>query len=160
MAEQRKPHPGRSMGVVRAGSVREHLREIEREAMEREEGGGDPYGSWSREGLRSWVQREREMDRSRGKRREELELGRGRAKQTVIVKKTTAKTRGEAAKVAKKYADRVYTSRGEKNVWRFRQRPPQCFVPGTMRTWCKPGNGVCIVYGTLKEDAKKRKSCR
>jgi hypothetical protein len=80
------------------------------------------------------------------------------AKQTVIVKKSAAKTRSRAAKVAKKYADRIYTSRETKNVWRFRQRPPSCFSGG-MRTWCKPDKSVCVVYGTLKSGASKRKAC-
>lgn len=83
-----------------------------------------------------------------------------RRKQTVIVKKSMAKTRSAASKVAKKYGDRIYTSRETKGVWRFRQRPPECFVQGTLRTWCKPGNGVCIVYGKLKQGAEKRKACK
>lgn len=82
-----------------------------------------------------------------------------RAKQTVIVKKSAGKTRARASKLAKPYADRLYTSRETKGTWRFRQRPPECFVPDTLRTFC-PVNGVCIVYGTLKKGSGKRKSCK
>lgn len=155
---QDRRHP--SMGIHKAmpGFSYRYARSLQEEAEEAEEQ-WDP-SLRTRESLRVRAETIKEKARLPKKRREELELGRGRAKQTVIVKKKTAKTRGEAAKVAKKYADRVYTSRGEKNVWRFRQRPPECFVPGTMRTWCKPGNGVCIVYGTLKDGAEKRKSCK
>ena len=146
------------LGVVRGGPMRDVIREAEREALEREEGEGP--GQWSREKLRQWTEEQKIQERTKGRRREEYEMGRTGAKQTVIVKKSVAKTRGKAAKVAEKYADRIYTSRQTKDVWRFRQRPPSCFQEGSMKTWCKPGNGVCIVYGTLKKGADKRKACK
>lgn len=84
------------------------------------------------------------------------------AKQTVIVKKTAAPTRREAGRIARRFADRIYTSRYDRarREWRFRQRPPGCFVKSTFRTWCKPGKDVCVVYGRLKKGAEKRSSCR
>lgn len=82
-----------------------------------------------------------------------------RAKQTVLVSKKLAPSRGAAMKVAKRHADRIYTSREVKNFWRFRQRPPSCFS-GTFRTEKRAGGKILVVYGTLKESAKTRRVCR
>lgn len=71
--------------------------------------------------------------------------------QTVIVSKDVAKTRAKATKVARKFANRIYTSRETKNSWRFRQRPPKDFDQKSFRTFPVPGEkGVSLVYGTLK----------
>ncbi len=84
-----------------------------------------------------------------------------RAKQTVIVKKSAARTRKAAKKLASRHADRVYTSRETKNNFRFRQRPPICFVQGTFKTFPVPPDGkVSIVYGTLKKGAENKKACK
>jgi hypothetical protein len=83
-------------------------------------------------------------------------------KQTVLVKKTAARTRAAAAKLARRHADRIYTARETKNYWRFRQRPPDCFVKGRrFRTFCiPPGRSVCVVYGRIRKGAEKRRACR
>lgn len=83
-----------------------------------------------------------------------------RVKQTVIVKKASAATRKAAEKIARRHADRIYTSRETTDSWRFRQRPPSCFVRGTLRMFLLPNGKVIIVYGTLKTGAEKRKACR
>lgn len=84
-----------------------------------------------------------------------------RKKQSVIVKKSAAKTRKAAAKLAKKHADRIYTSRETKNNFRFRQRPPSCFVQGTFKSFpIPPDGGVTITYGTLKKGAENKKACK
>lgn len=80
-------------------------------------------------------------------------------KQTVIVRKSAAPTRAAALRLARRHADRIYTSRETSTSWRFRQRPPSCFA-GRMRTFCVPGGKVCVVYGTLREGAEKRRACR
>ena len=88
------------------------------------------------------------------------------AMQTVTVKKAIAETRGEAQTIAEKFADRIYTSRYDKprREWRFRQRPPDCFVERTYGQKCinykGVKNSVCMVYAKLKKTAKKRKACR
>lgn len=83
-----------------------------------------------------------------------------RVKQAVLVKKSAAPTKSSAKKLAKRHADKLYTVRTTVNFWRFRQRPPACFV-GRMRTFRVPPTGnVLIVYGTLKKGAEKRKACR
>ena len=79
------------------------------------------------------------------------------ATQSVIVKTTRARTRTQATKVARKHANRIYTSRETSTSFRFRQRPPSCFL--TLRTKCLP-NGVCLVVGKLKRGARSRRSCR
>lgn len=76
--------------------------------------------------------------------------------QTVIISKDIAKTREAAAKVAREFANRIYTSRETKTSWRFRQRPPDDFRKGTFRTK-KIQDGISLVYGTLKASAKKKK---
>lgn len=75
-----------------------------------------------------------------------------RALQTVIVRKThpRARTRAGAAAIARKFSDRVYTSRETSTSWRFRRRPPSCFVRGSFRTAC-PTEHVCLTRGTLKK---------
>lgn len=82
-----------------------------------------------------------------------------RAKQTVIVKKAVAPTRAAAARLARRHADRVTTSRETGQSFRFKQRPTGCFIDGTYRT-AKLPNGVSIVYGVLKRGAENRKSCK
>lgn len=82
-----------------------------------------------------------------------------RAKQTVIVKKSVAPTRKAAKKIAKKHADRIYTSRETGQSFRFRQRPVSCFIEGTFRT-AKLPNGVSIIYGVLKREKENRKACK
>jgi hypothetical protein len=72
------------------------------------------------------------------------------AKQTVIVSKQLAADRQKAKGLAKMWADRLYTSRETGPSYRFRQIPPDKFVPGTFRTF-KPKEGISIVYGQLKE---------
>jgi len=77
--------------------------------------------------------------------------------QTVIVTKKVAKTRAAATKVARKYANRIYTSRETKNTWRFRQRPPEDFDKKTFRTFKIPDvEGVSLVYGDLKTVKPKK----
>lgn len=88
-----------------------------------------------------------------------------RTKQTVIVRKSAAPTRKAAEKLARRHADRIYTARETEKSWRFRQRPPDCFVRRkrglSFRTFCvPPDRSVCIVYGELKKGAEKRKACR
>lgn len=81
--------------------------------------------------------------------------------QTVIVTKKVAKTRAAATKVARKYANRIYTSRETKNTWRFRQRPPDEFKKGTFRTFKIPDvEGVSLVYGDLKSVKTKKKGSK
>lgn len=88
------------------------------------------------------------------------------AMQTVVVKKEVAKTRAEARKIAEKFAERIYTSRFDepRQEWRFRQRPPDCFVERSYGQKCVDyrgvKNGVCMVYAKLKKNARKRKACR
>lgn len=74
-----------------------------------------------------------------------------KAKQSVIIKKThpQADTRADAKRIAKRYADRLYTSRETASSWRFRQRPPSDFKKGSFRTE-RIGKHVSIVYGKLK----------
>jgi hypothetical protein len=85
------------------------------------------------------------------------------AKQTIIVPKSLASTRKEAERLARRYADRLYTVRETKDSWRFRQRPPDCFVPGSFRTFCLPSKNkgrICIVYGKLRRTSEGRRPCR
>jgi hypothetical protein len=72
------------------------------------------------------------------------------AKQSIIINKSLAKDRQSAKESAKMYADRLYTARETGQSFRFRQLPPDRFVPGTFRT-SKPAAGVSVVYGQLKE---------
>jgi len=77
--------------------------------------------------------------------------------QTVIVSKETAKTRKAAERVAREFANRIYTSRETATSWRFRQRPPEDFRKDSFRTK-KIDGGVSLVYGTLKASAKKKRN--
>lgn len=72
------------------------------------------------------------------------------AKQSIIVDKSIAVDRDEAKLKAKKFADRLYTSRETKSSFRFRQRPPSHFVKGSFRTK-KVTPGVSIIYGQVDE---------
>lgn len=88
------------------------------------------------------------------------------ALQTVLVKKKLATTRKGAKQIVRELKYRTYTIRGTKNVWRLRQRPPDCFVTekGSYGTKCFDRfgvkRGVCLVFATLKKGAKRRKACR
>lgn len=77
--------------------------------------------------------------------------------QTVLVSRKLAPTRTKATAIARKYADRIYTSRKTKNFWRFRQRPPACFTGEYKSKRLKDGD-IVLVYSTLKREA--RGSCR
>lgn len=72
-------------------------------------------------------------------------------KQTIIVKKTHpgVKNKEDAEKIAKKYADRLYTSRETEDSYRFRQKPPSDFKKDSLRTE-KVNKNVSIVWGELK----------
>jgi len=75
--------------------------------------------------------------------------------QTVIISKEIAATRDEATLIARRFANRIYTSRGTKTSWRFRQRPPDDFVKSSFRTFKVPDfEGVTLVYGRLKRGKK------
>ena len=86
------------------------------------------------------------------------------ALQTVLVKKKLATTRKGAKQIVRGLKRRTYTIRETKGEWRLRQRPPDCFVPGTYGTKCFDRfgvkRGVCMVFATLKKGAKRRKACR
>lgn len=73
------------------------------------------------------------------------------AKQTVIINKSMSKDRIGAKSLAKPFADRLYTSRETGSSYRFRQLPPDKFIPGTFKTF-KPKEGIAIVYGQLKKE--------
>ncbi|MBU1307874.1 MAG: hypothetical protein KKF33_20410, partial [Alphaproteobacteria bacterium] len=72
------------------------------------------------------------------------------AKQSIIVKKKKGMTRKDAEKIARKYADRIYTARETSTSFRFRQRPPSDFKQGSFRTK-NINSQVSIVYGELKK---------
>ncbi len=84
--------------------------------------------------------------------------------QAVIVKKghPNAPNREAAKKVAEYHTGRKSkTIRETKTSYRIRQRPPDCFDPLTFRTKCRGKRKlVCVTYGHLKPDARKRKACR
>lgn len=82
-----------------------------------------------------------------------------RAKQTILVAKAAAPTRKAAERMARRHADRIYTSRETKTFWRFRQRPPGCFSGGFKQVRIRGGK-VQILYGTLKKGAEHRRACR
>lgn len=71
------------------------------------------------------------------------------AKQTIIVSKDVAKDRDEAKAMARRFADRIYTSRETSSSYRFRQKPPKAFVPGSYRVKSIPEKGITLVYGRL-----------
>ncbi len=65
----------------------------------------------------------------------------------------------EAAELAFPYADRIYTARETKGVFRFRQRPPSCFVKGTI--WTQTINDrVSVIMGRLKKGMEKKRGCK
>jgi len=81
--------------------------------------------------------------------------------QTVIVSKDhpEVETFEDAVAVARDYADRIYTSRETSTSFRFRQRPPSCFVKGTF--WQEsPEPGVFLTYGILRPGMTKKASCK
>lgn len=78
-----------------------------------------------------------------------------RVKQTIIVEKNARiDTREEAVQIAKKYADRIYTSRETDSSFRFRQISPTKVDPDTYKTF-HPKPGVAIVTAELKKGKKK-----
>lgn len=78
--------------------------------------------------------------------------------QSIIVSKRIAKTRNAAEKIARKYANRIYTSRETGSSWRFRQRPPTDFVKNSFRTFQYPGeDGIAFIYGKLKRQGNPYK---
>ena len=85
-----------------------------------------------------------------------------RVLQTILVPKSAACTLEEARKLAEPHADRITTSRETKRYWRFRQRPPGCFAPGTLtyKTKCIRDGKVCLVYARLKKSSENLKSCK
>jgi len=75
--------------------------------------------------------------------------------QTVIVPKKLAASRSKATKLARRHANRIYTSRETGQSYRFRQRPPTDFVKSSFRTVKLP-DGISLVYGKLKPSAIKK----
>lgn len=71
--------------------------------------------------------------------------------QSVIVDKSVAKDRKTAKEIARKFANRIYTSRETSDSFRFRQRPPEDFEKGSFKTKKIPKAGVSLVYGKLKK---------
>lgn len=82
-----------------------------------------------------------------------------RALQTILVSRKLAPTRKKAEAIARKFADRIYTSRKTKEFWRFRQRPPTCFSGEYKSKAIKDGK-IVFVYATLKPGSRERKQCR
>ena len=71
--------------------------------------------------------------------------------QTIIVSKDLAPTRSKAERIARRYANRIYTSRETSGSFRFRQRPPKDFKKKSFRSFPLPNEpGVVLVYGDLK----------
>lgn len=81
------------------------------------------------------------------------------AKQVIIVKKTAAKSRRAAARLARPHAERRAAAQETGASFRFIQRPTNCFIPGTYRT-AKLSKNISIVYGVLKRGAKNRTACK
>lgn len=79
--------------------------------------------------------------------------------QVIIVKKTVAKNRRTAKRIARPYADRLTPVKETGSSFRFTQRPTSCFIAGTYRT-AKLPSGVSFIYGVLKRGAQNRKSCK
>ena len=77
------------------------------------------------------------------------------AKQSIIIDKEHEPDRDKAKELARKFADKIYTSRGTKSQWRFRQRPPGLFVEGSFRH-AKIKPGVSIIYGQINEKRGKK----
>lgn len=82
-----------------------------------------------------------------------------RPAQTIIISKSVAKTAAEAHKLAAKYGKAGEVDETSQS-FRYRQRAPEDFAEGSMRTWENPNDkGVKIVFGALKGgDAKKNDS--
>ncbi len=76
--------------------------------------------------------------------------------QVIIIPKTVAKRRPSAYSIAKKYSNKIYTSRETGKSWRFRVRPPKDFLPYSFRTFKIPDSGISLVYGTLKDNLSKK----
>ena len=73
--------------------------------------------------------------------------------QTVIISKELASTRAKAERIARKHANRIYTSRETKGSFRFRQRPPGDFNKKSFRSFPLPHEpGIVLVYGKLKRE--------
>lgn len=82
------------------------------------------------------------------------------AKQTIIVRISPFVTALEdAEEIAHRFADRLYTVRVTPTSFRFRQRPPECFVKGSLRTK-RIDDDVSIIYGRLKRSVSKKRSCK
>lgn len=73
-------------------------------------------------------------------------------KQSIIIKKThpDVHNRKDAEKIARKYADRIYTSRETQSSYRFRQRPVTDFDRESLRVEHK-GKHISIIWGNLKK---------
>jgi len=72
--------------------------------------------------------------------------------QTVIVSKSVAGSREEAVRIARPFANRIYTCKETGSSYRFRQRTPEDFKRSSFRSFEVPGRlGVTLVYGSLKE---------
>jgi hypothetical protein len=61
--------------------------------------------------------------------------------------------------VARRYADRLYTVRETGTSFRFRQRPPSCFVKTSYKT-AQPTKHVSVVYGEVKKSEERRHACQ
>lgn len=86
-------------------------------------------------------------------------MAKSRTLQTVIVSKSRTNDRDKAREIARKHADRIYTSRETSESFRFRQRPPDQFDQKSFRTFKVPGEkGVSLVYGQLKNKYVKNPS--
>ena len=82
------------------------------------------------------------------------------AKQTIVVRISPSIVALEdAEEVARRYADRLYTVRVTSTSFRFRQRPPECFVKGSLRTK-RVSEAVSIVFGRLKPSMVRKRSCK
>jgi len=67
--------------------------------------------------------------------------------QTIIVPKAEASSLEAAKKIAKKFGT-LHTHRETSTSFRFRQRPPEEFKPGSFRT--KHVGKVSLVFGATK----------
>lgn len=69
--------------------------------------------------------------------------------QTVIINKSKAKSKSIAEQIAKKYADRIYTSRETESTWRFRQFPPEDAIGPYVTKTISPG--IFLVFAKGKK---------
>lgn len=67
-----------------------------------------------------------------------------------MVSKMIAHSLRQAERIARRFADRIYTSRETENYYRFRQVAPEKFEEGSYKTE-KAARGVYIVWGELKK---------